>query len=345
MSFQDSNQQPFAPPPQAPGQGWGEQSAGAAPGQPGGWGQQPGPAAPPQGPGQSWGSEQPQAQPPVPGQGGYGFGQQSSGGQSFGQPQDYVPQNFGQQGYGGQAQQGYGSGGYPTPGQPGFPQQPDFGSGTGYGPGGGSGYQYPQQGQQNSGLATAALWLGILGGWGIINLVVSIMAINETGPGKKAGRNKAVIGLCLTLVWAVIWVGIVFAVTSHTKSVAATAAPSSSIVATAGGGASAAATGAGGGATDIPTGEGSLTSSDPGCQAAQTAFDTYSKDTSGGLGAIQTLGNALVAAAGQSHAASSQLKAMGQDFIDLANGGDPSSLSSDVDALSTACGGPFSFSG
>lgn len=312
MSFQDSNQgqQPFAPPQQ------------------------------------SWGAPQQQQQP------GYGYGQpQDYAQQSL--PQQSLPQQgFPQQGYQnyqnpvqnyqnpvpGYQNPAYPGQGYPN-GQPGYPpQQSDFGSG---------GYGYPQQPQGNSGLATTALWLGILGGWGLINLVIAILAINDTGPGKKLGRNKAVIGLCLTLAWTVAWVGIAFAVSSSSKGVAATAAPSYVAASTtAAGGAAGTQASAGtrasassaGGAGVSATGA----SSDPGCQAAQSAFNTYNRNaTSGGLKAITTLGEALQSAAGQSRTAGSQLRKAGQDYIDLASATTPSDMLGDLEALDTACGMTF----
>jgi hypothetical protein len=327
MSFQDSNQgrQPFAPPQQS----WGQQQAAQ---------QQQG----------AWGAPQPQEAPPQ--QPGYGFGQQPAPGQSYGQPQDYAQQSFPQQSFPQQSypQQGYQdyqnpayqSQGYPN-GQPGYPpQQSDFGPG---------GYGYPQQPQGNSGLATTALWLGILGGWGLINLVISILAINDTGPGKKLGRNKALIGLCLTLAWTVVWVGIAFAISSSSKGVSTTAAPSQIVATstTAGGAASTqaspstqvSASSAGNGAGGVSA---TGASSDPGCQAAQSAFNTYNQNaTSGGLKAITTLGEALQSAAGQSQVASSQLKTAGQDYIDLASATTPSDMLGDLEALDTACGMMF----
>jgi hypothetical protein len=152
----------------------------------------PEPGAAPQNSGQNWGSAQGQ----IPQQPNYasapGYGQPGQ----TGQPQDFVPpqqhQQFGQQPQQfGPPQPGYGQvPGYGGPqGQPGYLPQTDFGSGAGYAPG------FPPPNQGNSGLATASLWLGILGGWGLINLVMSILAIKETGPGKKLGRNKAITGL------------------------------------------------------------------------------------------------------------------------------------------------------
>jgi hypothetical protein len=364
--------------------GWGQQSRQQGSwGQPGGEQQQS--SGQQQQQQQAWGApQQGQSQGQIPQQPNYGSAP-SFGGQGQSGPQDYPPQQFnqpqpgygqgfpgGSQGYAGGSpgfpggsqgypgsSQGYagGSQGFPGgsqgyagnpqgyPGGPqgfpggsqGYPPQTDFGSGAGYGPGPG----YPMPNQGTSGLATAALWLGILGGWGIINLVVSILAIRETGPGKKPGRNKAVTGLVLTIAWAVVWTGIFVAVSDHAgKDLTPVGAPTiAAPVAGAGSGASTSATGAAGA-------QATGASSDPGCQAAQTAFNTYSANAeSGGLGAIQTLGNALVSAAGESQAASGELKTMGQDYLELANETTPPNMVTDLEALDSACGMSFTFSG
>jgi len=293
MSYQDPNQASFGAPQQGQQPGWGQQSQ-----QQGTWGQ---PGASGQASGQSWGAPQGQIpqQPNYPSAPGYG----QPG--PYGQPQDSVA---GQQPYG--QQQGY------------LPQT-DFGSG-GYGQG------YPT-GQQNSTLATWSLWLGILGGWGIINLVISILAINETGPGKQLGRNKAITGLILTFVWAAVWIGLTLAITSHAKAVIASDTTLPTTVATS-------TNGAGGL-------QASGASSDAGCQAAQSAFNTYAStiaaNSSNGLTAMQTLGDALVSAAGQSNVAGSQLKAIGNDYLTLANSTTPPSMVSDLEALDSACGMTF----
>jgi hypothetical protein len=255
-----------------------------------------------------------------------GWGQQGSWGQPGGAPQQSSGQ---QQLWEAPPQPGYGQGlpggpqSYPIAPQV-YPPQSDFGSGAGYGPD----YPIPNPVQRGSGLATTALWLGILGGWGVINLVISILAIRETGPGRKPGRNKAVTGLILTIAWAVVWTGVFVAVSDHaSKDLTPVGAPTS--VATAAAGAQ--ATGA---------------SSDPGCQAAQAAFNTYSANAaSGGLGALQTLGNALVSAADESRVAASQLKTTGRDYLELANETTPPNMVTDLEALDSACGMSFTFSG
>ena len=321
MSYQDPNQ-PYGPPPQRqPGPvqsgGWGQQSQ-----QQGSWGQPGGVSQ--QGSGQlqgSWGAPPQQGQ--IPQQPNYGpvpgYGQPGQSG-----PQDYAPQQFNPQLS--QQQPGYG------PGYPGGPQgylpQSDFGSGAGYGPG------YPAPNQSTSGLAIAALWLGILGGWGIINLVISILAIRDTGPGKRPGRGKAVTGLILTFAWAIVWAGLVFAVGHHATSQLSTVGVPTTAATS---GATTPATGAAGAQATGASG-------DPGCQAAQTAFNTYSANAAnGGLGAIQTLGDSLVSAAGQSRVAASQLKTLGQDYLSLANGTAPSNMVTDLESLDSACGMTFDF--
>ncbi|MBR7831272.1 hypothetical protein KDK95_33510, partial [Actinospica sp. MGRD01-02] len=263
--------------------------------------------------GQGWGSPQGQIpqQPNYPGAPGYG------------QPQDSVP---------GQPQ-GYG----PQYGQPGYLPQTDFGSGGYIG--------YPGGVPQESALAKWSMWLGIFGGWGLINLVVSILAINETGPGKKLGRNKAVVGLCLTFAWAVLWIGLTLAFTSHAKSeIANDTVPTAVATAAATGGVNAAAT-TGSNATGA-AGQAAGASGDAGCQAAQTAFDTYdstiSANSSNAITAMETLGNTLVSAGSQSQVAGSQLTTVGGDYLSLASGTSPSSLASDIEALDTACGVAFS---
>lgn len=306
MSYQDPNQGSFGAPQQA--QPWGQQS------QQGSWGAPGTAGAAGQSAGQGWGAPQGQIpqQPNYPAAPGYG------------QPQDSVP---------GQPQ-GYG----PQYGQPGYMPQTDFGSGGYIG--------YPGGVPQESTLAKWSMWLGIFGGWGLINLVVSILAINETGPGKKLGRNKAIIGLCLTLVWAVVWIGAALAFTSHAKSeIANDTVPTAVATAAATGGVNAAAT-TGATATSVTGLQATGASGDAGCQAAQTAFNTYdstiSANSSNAITAMETLGNTLVSASGQSQVAGSQLKAVGNDYLSLANGTSPSSIVGDIEALDTACGMAFS---
>lgn len=387
MSFQDSNQQPFPPPQQS----WDQQGQQPQPGgQPpqGSWGAPGQQAGPSGGSGQGWGPPQPQ--PPQPQQQpGYGFGQGAAPGQSFGQPPDYGQQNFPQQpGYpqqqnfvpqqGGPQQQGFlpqQSGpaqqqqgfvpqqGYPGESYPGggfasapggYPQQSDFGSGAGYGPGPG----YPAPGpQQNSGLATAALWIGIFFGWGLIGLVFSILGINDTGPGKKAGRNKAVIGLCLTLAWTVVWISASVALSNHAKSEVLGSAPQDTVssVATPGAGSGGAATtGAGNAATTgagsaATTGASSLPASgatadvyvtgatDPGCVTVQNAVNNLSA-SKGSSDAYSNFVKALQNGANQSQTASSQIAAVAADFDGTSGTPTEAKIRSDMQAMDSACG-------
>jgi hypothetical protein len=141
----------------------------------------------------------------------------SAPGPHSGQPQDYVPRNFAQPRT--SRQPGYSGGGHPFV-PAGSGRHDRSGPGAVHGPMSG-GFPPPPK----SALATTALWLGILGGWGLINLVVSIVAIIETGPGRKTGRDRAVIGLCLTLVWTAVWAGMAVAITDHAGSVKPGASP------------------------------------------------------------------------------------------------------------------------
>jgi len=323
MSYQEPNQ-PFGAPPQQQGQpeGWGQQSQGQ---QQGTWGQ---PGGAPQNSGQGWGAPQgqqvPQQQPNYAGAPGYGQPGQSG-------PQEYPQQQFNQQ-----PQQGYGQG-YPG-GQPGYAQQSDFGSG-GYGPG------YPAPNQGSSGLATASLWLGIFGGWGVINLVISIMAIVETGPGKKLGRNKAITGLVLTVAWAIVFGAIFFAVADHAKN-DINAQNTPTFAATAG-----ATAGDGSGATTSTTtgatsaAQANNASDDPGCQAVKAAYNTYVADPTA-AGAASTYVSALQAAAAESQVAGSQISAMAKDMSETVSTGQmPSSTQTDASALESACDITFSSTG
>jgi len=321
MSYQEPNQ-PFGAPPQQQGQSgdWGQQQ--------GTWGQ---PGGQPQNSGQGWGAPQGQQVPQQPNYvGAPGYGQAGQSG-----PQDYPQQQFNQQ-----PQQGYGQG-YPG-GQPGYLPQTDFGSG-GYGPG------YPAPNQGSSGLATASLWLGIFGGWGIINLVISIMAIVETGPGKKSGRNKAITGLILTVAWAIVTAAVFLAVADHAKNVInaqitpTLAATSGATAGDGSGSTTAATTGATTtGSTASSAAQANNASDDPGCQAVKAAYNTFIADPSA-AGAASTYISALQAAASESQVASSQISALAKDMQETASTGQvPSSTDSDSQAVQTACDITFS---
>jgi hypothetical protein len=358
MSYQEPNQ-PFGPPPQQQEQqqqqqgqqrqpaqsqpGWGQPaSPGPWEASQGSWGQ---PGAAPQNSGQNWGSAQGQ----IPQQPHYASAPGYVQPGQTGQPQDFVPpqqqQQFGQQPQYGAPQPGYGQvPGYPggpqgQPGQPGYLPQTDFGSGAGYPPG------FPPPNQGDSGLATASLWLGILGGWGLINLILSIFAIRETGPGKKLGRTKAVAGLILTIAWSVVWIGVAVAVSNHARNeVAADTAPTAIASGTAGSG-----TGSGSGAGAGPTGaapsstatsvdvQANGAADDPGCQAVKTAYNTFTADP-GASDAVSTYISALQAAAAESQVAGSQIDAMVTDLQQVEQTGqEPASADSDAQALESAC--------
>lgn len=364
MSYQEPNQ-PFGPPPlQQPQEGqqnqasWGQQSPqGSWEAPQGSWGRPEGAPqnsgqTPGQIPGQEWGQSWGSAQGQVPQQPNYAAAPAYAQPGQSGPPQDFMPQQpqFGQQPpqFGNQ-QPGYGQvPGYPggPQGQPGYMPQTDFGSG-GYQPG------YPAPNQGNSGLATASLWLGILGGWGLINLIISIFAIKETGPGKKLGRNKAVTGLILTVAWAVVWAGIFLAVSNHAdKEVASLSSVPTPVATTAGSG-----DGSGSGAGTTTTGaapDSTATSvdvqangaaGDPGCQAVETAYNAFTSDP-GATDAVSTYISALQAAAAESQVAGSQITAMVNDLEEVEQTGQqPASTTSDASALASACDITFASGG
>ncbi|MBR7837810.1 hypothetical protein KDL01_31335 [Actinospica durhamensis] len=168
----------------------------------------------------------------------------------------------------------------------------------------------PEPGE--SGKARAALWIGILGGWLPVNLFVAGAAIAETGPGRKRGRDKAVIGLCCSLVWVVLLGGVAFALRHHTVD----PVPA------------------------IPREKTASAASDPGCYAGANAVYAYQGSPSG-LAAQKTLGSALINAAGKSHVADAPLRKLGLDYLSLAAGAAVPTLAADTDAVSTACGLSF----
>lgn len=181
----------------------------------------------------------------------------------------------------------------------------------------GPGYGYPAYSYtgaepRESGLAKAALWIGILGGWLPVNLFVGAAAIAETGPGKKRGRDKAVIGLCASLVWVVLLGGIAYAVRHHRVD------PPPA----------------------IPRRPTLAASADPGCWAGASAVFAF-EGTLGGPAAEVKLGNALIAAAGRSRLADAPLRKLGLDYLALAQGAAVPSLDADADAAGRVCGLSF----
>lgn len=161
--------------------------------------------------------------------------------------------------------------------------------------------------------ARAALWIGILGGWLPVNLVVGLLAIVETGPGRKRGRDKAVIGLCCSLVWVVLVGGIAYAVQGNRVEPA----------------------------PQMPGRPTALAGgSDPGCYTGAQAVYAY-QGSGGGAAAETALGNALVAAAGRSQTADAPLRKLGLDYLALAHGADVPGLAADTEAVSRVCGLSF----
>ena len=172
------------------------------------------------------------------------------------------------------------------------------------------GYTGPEPGE--SGKARAALWIGILGGWLPVNLFVALAAIAETGPGRKRGRDKAIIGLCCSLVWVVLIGGIAFAVKQHRTDPIPPVPHRTTVAAR----------------------------SDPGCYAGANAVFAY-QGTSGGADAQQTLGNALIRAAGQSQVADAPLRKLGLDYLALAQGSAVPGLAADTTQAGDVCGLSF----
>jgi hypothetical protein len=172
------------------------------------------------------------------------------------------------------------------------------------------GYAGPEPGE--SGKARAALWIGILGGWLPINLFVALAGILETGPGRKRGRDKAVIGLCCSLVWVVLIGGIAYAV-GHHRLDAAPPMPRQSTVSA---------------------------GSDPGCYAGANALYAY-QGSGRGATAQSVLGDALIAAAGRSEVADAPLRKLGLDYLALAGGSAVPGLAADAAAAGDACGLSF----
>lgn len=184
-----------------------------------------------------------------------------------------------------------------------------FSPGLSYGYGA-QAYTGPERGE--SGKARAALWIGILGGWLPINLFVGLAALAETGPGGKRGRDKAVIGLCCSLVWVVLIGGIAFAIRNHR--------------------------------VDPPPAMPQRTTlsarSDPGCYAGATAVFAY-QGTKRGSAAQETLGKALIKAADRSQVADEPLRKLGLDYLALADGSTVPSLAADTAQAGSACGLSF----
>ncbi|WP_211192449.1 hypothetical protein [Actinoplanes sp. TBRC 11911] len=135
--------------------------------------------------------------PPPPGQPGY----PPRDGQGYPQP--------GNQGFPPPGNQGYPppGGGYPPPPGdyppgpgPGYPPGQDYPPGPGYSP------EAPPQ-QRFSGLAIAGFVLSFLGG--VLGFVLSLIAIFQTGKGKKRGRGLAVSGVVISVVVAGLGIALV----------------------------------------------------------------------------------------------------------------------------------------
>lgn len=184
-----------------------------------------------------------------------------------------------------------------------------FNPGLSYGYGA-QAYTGPEPGE--SGKARAALWIGILGGWLPINLVVGIAALAETGPGRKRGRDKAIIGLCCSLVWVTLIGGVAFALHQHVVEAVPQAPQRTTLSAR----------------------------SDPGCYAGANAVYAY-QGTKRQPAAQSTLGKALIKAADKSQNANAPLRKLGLDYLALAAGATVPSLAADTAQAGSACGLSF----
>lgn len=186
---------------------------------------------------------------------------------------------------------------------------PEFSPALSYGYGAQT-YTGPEPGE--SGKARAALWIGILGGWLPINLFVGLAAIAETGPGRKRGRDKAIIGLCCSLVWVVLMGGIAFALDHHRIDPVPPMPQHTTVSAR----------------------------SDPGCYAGANAVYAY-QGTKRGAAAQETLGKALIKAADKSQVANAPLRKLGLDYLALADGASVPVLGADTARAGSACGLSF----
>lgn len=198
---------------------------------------------------------------------------------------------------------------YPLAPPPLHDAAPPFSPGLSYGYGA-QAYTGPEP--VESGKARAALWIGILGGWLPVNLVVGLAALAETGPGRKRGRDKAIIGLCCSLVWVVLIGGIGFAIRHHRIDPPPALPQRSTLSAR----------------------------SDPGCYAGANAVYAY-QGSGRGPAAQATLGKALIKAAGKSQVADAPLRKLGLDYLALAAGSAVPGLSADTVYAGSACGLSF----
>lgn len=189
---------------------------------------------------------------------------------------------------------------------------PEFSPGLSYGYGAQS-YTGPEPAE--SGKARAALWIGILGGWLPVNLFVGLAAIAETGPGGKRGRDKAIIGLCCSLVWVVLIGGIAFAIGRHRPDPVPSMPQHTTVSA----------------------------HSDPGCYAGANAVYAY-QGTERGPAAQETLGKTLIKAADKSQVANAPLRKLGLDYLAMADGASVPALAADTAKASSACGLSFNVS-
>lgn len=79
-----------------------------------------------------------------------------------------------------------------------------------YTPAAGAGAVYPGPAptQGTDGVSVAALITGILG-MGIIPIVLGILGLRRTGPGKQGGRGMAIAGLILGAIGVIVWIVVI----------------------------------------------------------------------------------------------------------------------------------------
>ncbi len=109
-----------------------------------------------------------------------------------------VPTAYGPVGYG---QPGYEPSGYPTPGYPPYDYVPA-------GPYGPSGY-YPRPW---SGLAIAGFVVSFFAWLGVLGLILSAIALRETGAGRKQGRGLAIAGVVIGSLWLLVLLAAIVAI-------------------------------------------------------------------------------------------------------------------------------------
>lgn len=97
----------------------------------------------------------------------------------------------------------------PYPGQPPYGQQPPYGGSGGYGSYGGHTGWNDASDDSWSGLAIASLVCSLTCCLGVPGVVLGVVALFRTGPGRAKGRWMAVLGIVLGVVGTLLLVGLV----------------------------------------------------------------------------------------------------------------------------------------